>query len=113
MALPDGADHVEWTMQQVRAQEAAARLLWPVGDTRLARRLHRVTQPTLLVFGQEDRVLPPAYRQRFQDALPHARLEVASGAGAIWSTWMRHAFWAHLVEESCVPDGPRGFPARR
>ena len=81
VALPDGADRVEWTVQQVRAQEAAARLLWPVGDTRLARRLHRVTQPTLLVFGQEDRVLPASYRQRFQHALPHARLAVVEGAG--------------------------------
>ena len=45
VALPDGADRVEWTVQQVRAQEAAARLLWPVGDTRLARRLHRAPGP--------------------------------------------------------------------
>ena len=81
VALPDGADRVEWTVQQVRAQEAAARLLWPVGDTRLARRLHRVSQPVLLVFGQEDRVLPASYRQRFQRAQPHARLEVVEGAG--------------------------------
>lgn len=81
VALPDGADRVEWTVQQARAQEAAARLLWPVGDTKLARRLHRVTQPTLLVFGQDDRVLPPSYRQRFQRALPHARMEVAADAG--------------------------------
>ena len=81
VALPDGADRVEWTVQQVRAQEAAARLLWPVGDTRLARRLHRVTQPTLLVFGGHDRVLPPSYRQRFRRAVPHARMEVVDDAG--------------------------------
>ena len=81
VALPEGADRVEWTVQQVRAQEAAARLLWPVGDTRLAHRLHRVTQPVLLVFGEEDRVLPASYRQRFQGSLPQARLEVVAGAG--------------------------------
>ena len=81
VALPDGADRVEWTVQEARAQEAAARLLWPVGDTRLARRLHRVTAPTLLVFGGHDRVLPPSYRQRFRRALPHARLEVVDDAG--------------------------------
>ena len=81
VALPEGADRVEWTVQQVRAQEAAARLLWPVGDTRLARRLHRVTQPVLLVFGEEDRVLPASYRQRFRGSLPRARLRVVAGAG--------------------------------
>ena len=81
VALPEGADRVEWTVQQVRAQEAAARLLWPVGDTRLARRLHRVTQPVLLVFGAEDRVLPASYRQRFRSKLPQARLDVVAGSG--------------------------------
>ena len=81
VALSEGADRVEWTVQQVRAQEAAARLLWPVGDTRLARRLHRVTQPVLLVFGAEDRVLPASYRQRFQGNLAQARLEVVAGSG--------------------------------
>ena len=81
VALPAGGDQVEWTVQQVRAQAAAARLLWPVGDTHLARRLHRVTQPTLLVFGGVDRVLPAGYRRRFQEALPQARVEVVAAAG--------------------------------
>ena len=98
VALPDGADRVEWTVQQVRAQEAAARLLWPVGDTRLARRLHRVTGPTLLVFGGHDRVLPPSYRQRFQRALPHARLEVIDAAGHLVDL-DAPSILARLVEE--------------
>ena len=98
VALPDGGDRVEWTVQQVRAQEAAARLLWPVGDTRLARRLHRVTQPAMLVFGADDRVLPPSYRQRFQQALPHARLEVVAGAGHLVDLDAPRAL-ADLVEE--------------
>ena len=98
VALPDGGDRVEWTVQQVRAQEAAASLLWPVGDTRLARRLHRVTQPTLLVFGQDDRVLPPSYRQRFQHALPHARLEVVGDAGHLVDLDAPRTL-ARLVEE--------------
>ena len=98
VALPDGADRVEWTVQQVRAQEAAARLLWPVGDTRLARRLHRVTQPVLLVFGEQDRVLPASYRQRFQESLPRARLEVVPGAGHLVDLDAPQAL-AHLVEE--------------
>ncbi|MDE0026182.1 MAG: alpha/beta hydrolase [Spirochaetaceae bacterium] len=33
------------------------------------------------MFGGHDRVLPPSYRQRFQRALPHARLEVVDDAG--------------------------------
>jgi pimeloyl-ACP methyl ester carboxylesterase len=62
---PEGADPAEWEIVQVRAMEAAARILWPLGDTRLARRLPRIKSPTLLLWGEADRVVPPAYAQRF------------------------------------------------
>ena len=66
---PTGADAVEWEIEQARAQEAAARLLWPLGDRGLAKRLHRITAPTLVVWGAEDRIVPPSYAKRFADAL--------------------------------------------
>ena len=81
VAVPESGDPVEWAVAQVRAQEAAARLLWPVGDTRLASRLHRVRQPALLAFGGADRVLPAGYRELFRRALPDATLQVIEGAG--------------------------------
>lgn len=66
---PAGHDEVEWQVQQVRAQEAVARLFWPVGDRGLRKRLHRVRCETLLVWGSEDRVVPAAYAKRFADAI--------------------------------------------
>ena len=81
VALPESADRVEWAVVQVRAQEAAARLLWPVGDTRLARRLHRLDRPALLVFGGADRVLPAGYRALWRRALPDAAVRVIESAG--------------------------------
>ncbi|MGH0029001.1 MAG: alpha/beta fold hydrolase [Myxococcota bacterium] len=69
LAAPDGADPVEWSITMTRAEEAAARLLWPLGDRGLAKRLHRVLAPTLLVTGTEDRVLPASYAKRFVDGL--------------------------------------------
>ena len=44
LARPDGADAVEWEIETARAQEAVARLLWPLTDTGLAKRLHRITR---------------------------------------------------------------------
>ena len=64
-AVPDGADELEWQILQLRAQEAAARLLWPLSDTHLRKRLHRITQPTLLLWGGADRVVPVSYAERF------------------------------------------------
>ena len=81
VALPESSDRVEWAVVQMRAQEAAARLLWPVGDTRLSRRLHRLPRPALLVFGGADRVLPAGYRGLWARALPHAAVKVIEGGG--------------------------------
>jgi pimeloyl-ACP methyl ester carboxylesterase len=64
-APPDGVDPGEWSIVMTRASEAAARILWPLGDTRLIRRLHRVRADTLIVWGDEDKVLAPSYAEHF------------------------------------------------
>jgi pimeloyl-ACP methyl ester carboxylesterase len=68
-AVPEGEDEAEWQIALVRAGEAAARLLWPLGDTQLSKRLPRITQPTLLLWGEEDGVIPPSYAERFAGAI--------------------------------------------
>jgi pimeloyl-ACP methyl ester carboxylesterase len=69
LAAPPGEDPGEFALSLHRASEAAARLLWPLGDLGLAKRLHRVRAPTLLVWGTEDRVVPPGYAKRFAAAM--------------------------------------------
>ena len=82
IAAPEGADPVEWMVATTRAREAAARLLWPLGDTGLASRLHRVTHDTLLVWGASDQVVPVSYRARFADGISgDAQVEVIESAG--------------------------------
>jgi pimeloyl-ACP methyl ester carboxylesterase len=79
---PDGEDDVEWDLTRFRAQMAAAKLLWPLGDTRLAKRLARIRQPTLVIWGAADKVLPPSYAQRFADAISGpASVRIIEGAG--------------------------------
>jgi len=65
----DAMDAMEWTVQLARANEAAARLLWPLGDRGLRKRLHRITAPTLVLWGERDRILPPSYAKRFAAAI--------------------------------------------
>jgi len=68
-ARPNSAAEMDWTLMQVRAEMAAARILWPLGDTRLRKRLFRITQPTLIIWGAEDRVMAPAYAAKFAEGI--------------------------------------------
>ena len=73
---------VEWQIVQARASEAAARLLWPMGELGLAKRLHRITCPTLLVWGSEDRIVPASYAKRFAERIRGAtQIRTLAGAG--------------------------------
>ena len=39
VAPPEGANSIEWPIEMTRASEAAARAFWPLGNTRLEKRL--------------------------------------------------------------------------
>jgi len=81
-APPDGIAPAEWSILMNRASEAAARLLWPLGDTRLERRLHRIRCPTLILWGAGDQVLAPSYAQRFAAGIAgNVRTVMIPGAG--------------------------------
>jgi pimeloyl-ACP methyl ester carboxylesterase len=82
LAPPAGADLIEFQVQQVRALEASARLLWPFGDRGLGKRLHRIRIPTLLVWGGEDRIVPASYAKRFAAGIAgRTRIRSIPGAG--------------------------------
>ncbi len=79
---PGGEDEIEWRVRKARSREAAARLLWPTGDLGLVKRLHRVRAPTLLLWGDDDRVVPPGYARRFADGLGgYVESRLIAGAG--------------------------------
>ena len=68
-AVPPGANSVEWPIEQIRASEAAARIFWPLGNTHLEKRLPMVTAPTLLLWGEKDRVMPRSYADRIAKSI--------------------------------------------
>lgn len=81
VAKPDDVEAVTWSIETARANEATARFLWPLGDTRVALRLGRITAPTLLVWGDGDRIIPPGYAERWAAAMaaPPAIVVVPGG----------------------------------
>ena len=80
-AMPAGANSVEWPIEQTRAAEAAARIFWPLGNTKLERRLPLITAPTLLVWGEADRVMPRSYADKIAKAI-HSGAKITTIAGA-------------------------------
>jgi len=80
-AEPEGANSPEWPIEQVRANEAAARAFWPLGNTRLEKRLPLIAAPTLLIWGAEDQIVPRSYADRFATAIL-GRAEIATIPGA-------------------------------
>jgi pimeloyl-ACP methyl ester carboxylesterase len=64
-APPEGTNSIEWPIEQTRANEAAARIFWPLGNTRIEKRLRLIKAPTLLLWGEQDRIMPLAYAESF------------------------------------------------
>jgi len=67
----------------VRNKEITARLTWqPRGhDPDLAKWLHRISVPTLVVWGADDRILPAEYGRSWRDRIAQATLAEIGGCG--------------------------------
>ncbi|MCR6481995.1 alpha/beta fold hydrolase [Amycolatopsis sp. OK19-0408] len=54
-----------------------------VADPKLLRRLARVRVPALLIWGEDDVVVPPAFGKAYAGGFADARFEVVAGAGHV------------------------------
>jgi pimeloyl-ACP methyl ester carboxylesterase len=66
-----------------RARETLALLVWEpwMHNTKLKRRLHRVSAPTMFVRGDSDGLVSANYLEGYAKLLPNARTKTISGAG--------------------------------
>jgi abhydrolase domain-containing protein 6 len=79
---PEGANSIEWPIEQVRANEAAARIFWPLGNTRIEKRLRLIKAPTLLLWGEQDQIMPRSYAEVFAQGISGAtEIRTIAGAG--------------------------------
>src|SRR5262249_3541808 len=84
MMPPEGTPIPPETLELAyRALSTTAKLGWNplLHDPRLERLLPRVTAPTLCLWGDDDRVVPPVYGEKFAALIPRARLSVVSSCG--------------------------------
>jgi pimeloyl-ACP methyl ester carboxylesterase len=82
MARPptEGDELIAYHLERAKSLAASAKYLWPIPNRGLSKRLHRVSMPTLLLWGEHDPVCPPRYADDFRALIPHARLEMVPGA---------------------------------
>lgn len=71
------------TMRRLAANDADAyrRATLAVLRFRPGRRLRRVTQPTLIIAGENDRIVPRVYQERLRRQLPHAQFVTIADSG--------------------------------
>lgn len=79
--LPEKPD-MDFILARFRESTTFARLFWErPWDPKLPRYLHRVTMPTLIVWGDEDRIVPVQQHRLWQKFLPKADIRIIKGAG--------------------------------
>ena len=81
-AVPsDPAARVDVLAALIWAQACTGKLVWPVPDRGLKNRTHRIAAPTLIVWGEADRIVAPAYAQEFATRIKGAKVELIEQAG--------------------------------
>ena len=82
-----------------RNREATARYAWSpyMHDPKLKRRLRRIRMPTLLLWGDKDKITPVEYGRAFAQEIPGARLEILAGAGHFPHAEQPAAFAAKIL----------------
>ena len=94
-----------------RNREMTARLTWKpyMHNPRLDRFLPRVTNPTLIVWGREDRIVPVGCGEQYRRLMPNATLTVLDKCGHLPPIEQPDAF-AKLVLDFLEPAGDKPPP---
>lgn len=101
LALPSSLEDSR-ILNWIRAREATARLGWNpyLHDPKLPLHLRRVECPALVIWGQEDKLIPLAHGKFYAQHLPKAKLEVLSPCGHMLP-FERPNDFAKLVTQFC------------
>ena len=60
---------------------AAGKFIWPLPDKGLHRRAYRIKAPTLILWGEQDRINPPSYASDFQKLIAGSQTGTMANAG--------------------------------
>jgi pimeloyl-ACP methyl ester carboxylesterase len=83
-----------------RSAQAAARYAWEpyLHNPKLKQRLRRIDKPTLVVWGNQDRIVGPEYGRKFAAAIPGAKFVAFDNCGHVPQIEAADKFDALIVE---------------
>jgi len=79
----DPEEKVKAMAAGVWALGCTGKFVWPIADRGLSKRLHRVAAPTLIVWGEHDRLVSAVYAQEFAKRISDSRVCIVADAGHI------------------------------
>jgi pimeloyl-ACP methyl ester carboxylesterase len=82
LQIPDEPDALmERLFQHLQSLTAAGKFLWPIPDRGLKKRIHRIKAPTLILWGESDRLVGPGYAEDFRSRIRDARVVILKECG--------------------------------
>jgi pimeloyl-ACP methyl ester carboxylesterase len=81
-AVPaEAGERVDVLTHLVWSQACTGKFVWPLPDRGLKHRIHRITAPTLIVWGEADRIIAADYAKEFAKHIAGSRVEMIAKAG--------------------------------
>lgn len=75
MTPPDGKDAAaRWQVDFIWTLGCTGKVIWPIPDKGLSKRIHRITAPSLVVWGEDDRLIPKVYAEEFGQRLTRSEI---------------------------------------
>ena len=101
LVIKDQVDD-ETMLRAYQAMSVLARLIWERPyDPKLAARLRRVTCPTLLLWGDHDRLIPPAYGEEYKKHIAGAELKLIKDCGHL-PMFEKEAEFVEAITKFCL-----------
>lgn len=89
--------NIDYLMTYYRERTTLAALAWnPNYDPRLERRLERVRCPTLIIWGEHDRLIPPIYGETYHTLISGSKLVMLQDTGHM-PMFEQHEAWSKEI----------------
>jgi pimeloyl-ACP methyl ester carboxylesterase len=99
MPLMPAEVNADYLVQMYKERTTLASLAWnPHFDPKLARRLQHLHCPTLILWGENDRLIPPVYGDTLHELIPGSRLVRLTGTGHMPMFEQPEAWTQHITE---------------